>query len=137
MNEQNRDITYININKKFVGRDIKKKDSEEKFHIVTLPKGTFIEGKDVGGYQFSPLFINDAYNYQTHAPDPQLPYVSIPLKSEKEVWISKKEVDNNNVKKTTVKVLPEEIKKALDNARKEYKERQEQGMKDKKQEQSR
>ena len=51
--------TYISLHKNFVRTDIEYTDpktgEKKTFNSVTLPQGTVIDGKDVGGYQFSPL----------------------------------------------------------------------------------
>lgn len=56
--------TYISLHKNFVRTDIEYTDpktgEKKTFNSVTLPQGTIIDGKDVGGYQFSPLYVNES-----------------------------------------------------------------------------
>lgn len=49
---------YISLHKSFIHENIKytdRKTGEEKtFNVVRLPKDTVIDGKDMGGFEFSP-----------------------------------------------------------------------------------
>lgn len=119
--------TYITLHKNFVRTDIEYVDprSGEKktFNSATLPKGTVIEGQDVSYYQFSPMFVNPS-KYRGEN------FVDIPLLTNKEVWLQKSILDaegkpvideqTGRAAKDTVKVMPAQIKTALDEARKEY-----------------
>ena len=53
---------YISLHKSFIHENIKytdRKTGEEKtFNVVRLPKDTVIDGKDMGGFEFSPLYVN-------------------------------------------------------------------------------
>lgn len=55
---------YLTLHKNFVRTDIEYTDKvtgeSKTFNQVTLPKGTTIDGIDVGCYQFSPLFVNES-----------------------------------------------------------------------------
>ena len=49
---------YISLHKAFIHENIKYTDKEGKektFNVVRLPSDTVIDGKDAGGYEFSPL----------------------------------------------------------------------------------
>ena len=117
---------YLNLHKAFVRENIEytdKRTGEKKtFNQVTLHKGTVIDGIDVGGYEFSPLFVNESRYRGSDWRD-------VPLIQDKEVWLQKSvlDVEGNPVigedgkrQKDTVKVMPAEIKEALDAARRAY-----------------
>lgn len=119
--------TYITLHKNFVRTDIEytdKNTGEQKtFNSVTLPKGTVIDGVDVSYYQFSPLFVHPS-KYRGEN------YMDIPLLTDREVWLQKSVLDGEGnpvidestgrAAKDTVKVMPAQIKDALELARKEY-----------------
>ena len=119
---------YLNIHKNFVKTDIEYKDPKtgemKTFNSVTLPKNTVIDGKDVSYYQFSPLFVNESKIFGEN-------YRTIPLLPEREVWLKRSVLDEHgepilddkgHAQKDVVKVLPEQLKEALDQNRKDYKE---------------
>lgn len=118
--------TYITLHKNFVRENIEyvdRKTSEKKtFNSVTLPNDTVIGDKDVSGYQFSPRFVNES-KYRGEN------YRDIPLLTDREVWLKKSVLDENgqpivdeNGKpaKDVVRVMPAQIKEALDRSRSEY-----------------
>ena len=117
---------YISLHEGFVREGIKytdKQTGEEKsFNRVTLPKDTVIDGKDVGGYEFSPLYVNPSKFRGEHWRD-------IPLLADREVWLQKSVLDaegnpvigeDGKRERDTVKVSPDKIKQALDESRKRY-----------------
>lgn len=119
--------TYITLHKNFVRSDIEYTDGttgeKKTFNSVTLPKGTVIDGVDVSYYQFSPLFVHPS-KYRGES------YRDIPLLTNREVWLKKSVLDGEGnpvvdestgrAAKDTVKVMPAQIKEALDLARREY-----------------
>lgn len=119
--------TYITLHKNFVRTDIEYTDAKsgetKTFNSVTLPKGTVIDGTDVSYYQFSPLFVNPS-KYRGEN------YVDVPLLTDRQIWLRKSILDaegnpvideaTGRTAKDTVKVMPAQIKDALDLARKEY-----------------
>lgn len=119
--------TYITLHKNFVRTDIQYTDSktgaQKAFNSVTLPKGTVVDGVDVSYYQFSPLFVNPS-KYRGEN------YVDVPLLIDRQVWLQKSILDaegnpvidesTGRAAKDTVKVMPAQIKEALDLARREY-----------------
>jgi len=119
--------TYITLHRNFVRTDIEYADAKtgdkKTFNSATLPKGTVIDGVDVSYYQFSPLFVNPS-KYRGEN------YVDIPLITDREVWLQKSILDaegdpivdeaTGRNAKDTVKVMPAQIKDALDLARREY-----------------
>lgn len=124
--EAQRKNVYISLHKNFVREGIKytdKETGEEKaFNQVRLPKGTVIDGKDVGGYEFSPLYINESRFRGENWRD-------IPLLAEREVWLQKSVLDaegnpvigeDGKREKDTVKVMPDKIKDALAASRKAW-----------------
>lgn len=119
--------TYITLHRNFVRTDIEYADAKtgdkKTFNSATLPKGTVIDGVDVSYYQFSPLFVNPS-KYRGEN------YVDIPLITDREVWLQRSVLDaegdpivdeaTGRNAKETVKVMPAQIKDALDLARREY-----------------
>lgn len=118
--------TYLTFHKNFVRTDIEYADREtgeaKTFNQVTLPKGTIINGVDMGGYQFSPLFVNES-RYRGEN------YRDVPLLTEREVWLKRTVLDeegqpvldeSGKPEKDTVKVMPAEIKEAMEQARSRY-----------------
>ena len=119
--------TYITLHRNFVKADIEYTDpkSGEKrtFNSVTLPKGTVIEGHDVSYYQFSPMFVNPS-KYRGEN------FVDIPLLTNREVWLQRSVLDaegnpviderTGRAAKDTVKVMPAQLKEAVDAGRSHY-----------------
>lgn len=118
--------TYLTLHKNFVRTDIEYADrvtgESRTFNSVTLPKGTVIDGVDVSYYQFSPMFVNESRFRGGN-------YRDIPLLTDREVWLKKSVLDENgqpivdeNGKpaKDVVRVMPAQIKEALDRSRSEY-----------------
>lgn len=117
---------YISLHKNFVRENIaytdKKTGEQKSFNQVRLPAGTVIDGKDVGGYEFSPLYVNESRFRGENWRD-------IPLLADREVWLQKSVLDaegnpvigeDGKRQKDVVKVLPEKIKVALDESRKQW-----------------
>ena len=110
--------TYLTLHKNFVRTDIEYTDrvtgEVRTFNSVTLPKGTVIDGVDVSYYQFSPMFVNES-RYRGEN------YRDIPLLTDREVWLKKSVLDKNGQPaKDVVRVMPAQIKEALDRSRSEY-----------------
>ena len=118
--------TYISLHKNFVRTDIEYTDprtgEKKMFNSVTLPQGTVIDGKDVGGYQFSPLYVNESKYRGENWRD-------IPLLTEREVWLQKSVLDpegnpvigeDGKRLNETVRVMPQQIKDALAESRRAY-----------------
>lgn len=118
--------TYLTLHKNFVRTDIEYTDrvtgEVRTFNSVTLPKGTVIDGVDVSYYQFSPMFVNES-RYRGEN------YRDIPLLTDSEVWLKKSVLDEDGQPvldergkpaKDIVRVMPAQIKEALDRNRSEY-----------------
>lgn len=118
--------TYLTIHKNFVAENREYVDREtgetKTFNSVTLPKGTVIDGTDVSYYQFSPMFVNPSRFKGENFRD-------IPLLTEKEVWLKKSVLDADGSPvldeagkqvKDVVKVMPAQLKEAVDRGRKEF-----------------
>lgn len=118
--------TYLTLHKNFVRTDIEYTDREtgevRTFNSVTLPKGTVVDGVDVSYYQFSPMFVNES-RYRGEN------YRDIPLLTDSEVWLKKSVLDEDGQPvldergkpaKDIVRVMPAQIKEALDRSRSEY-----------------
>ena len=117
---------YISLHEGFVREGIKYTDrntgEQRTFNRVTLPKGTVIDGKDVGGYEFSPLYVNPSRFKGENWRD-------IPLLEDREVWLQKSVLDaegnpvigeDGKREKDTVVVSPKQIKDALAESRRRY-----------------
>lgn len=117
---------YLTFHKNFVRTDIEYQDraigETKTFNQVTLPKGTTIDGVDVGCYQFSPLFVNPS-KYRGDN------YRDVPMLTNREVWLKKTVLDaegnpvldqEGKPEHDTIKVMPQQIKDALDQARTDY-----------------
>lgn len=117
---------YISLHESFVHEGIKytdKKTRQEKtFNIVRLPKDTIIDGKDVGGCEFSPLYVNPSKFRGEHWRD-------IPLLADREVQLRRdvRDIEGNPIvgddgkrEKEVIKATPDQIKTALAEARKRY-----------------
>lgn len=118
--------TYLTLHKNFVRTDIEYTDrgtgEVRTFNSVTLPKGTVVDGVDVSYYQFSPMFVNES-RYRGEN------YRDIPLLTDREVWLKKSVLDEDGQPvldergkpaKDIVRVMPAQIKEALDRNRSEY-----------------
>lgn len=126
MSQETPKNTYLTLHKNFVRTDIEyteRKTGEIKtFNSVTLPKGTVIDGRDVSYYQFSPLFVNESrYRGEDHR--------DIPLLTKREVWLRKSILDEDGKPvvdeagvgmKDVVKVMPAQIREAIERNRIEY-----------------
>lgn len=117
---------YISLHESFIKENVKytdKKTGQEKsFNIVRLPKDTIIDGKDVGGFEFSPLYVNPSKFRGGHWRD-------IPLLADREVQLRRdvRDIEGNPIigddgkrEKEVIKVTPEQVKTALSEARKRY-----------------
>ena len=117
---------YITVHKSFVREGIeyfdKKTGQMGKFNSVTLPRDTVMDGMDLSFYQFSPLFVNES---RFKGED----FRDIPLLADKEVWLKRTvmDPDGNPVTdesgrpvKNTVKVMPAQLKEAVDAGRSRY-----------------
>ena len=121
---------YISLHEAFVKEGIKytdRKTGEEKsFNVARIPSGTLVDGKDVGGYEFSPLFVNPSRFRGEHWRD-------IPLLADREVRLQKSVLgaegkpvlgEDGKRQKETLPIKPEQLKEALSEARKRYAEEQ-------------
>mgnify|MGYP007016530559 CR=1 FL=1 len=117
---------YLSFHKNFVREGIpyvdKNTGQAKTFNQVTIPNGTIIDGKDMGGYEFSPLYVNAS---RFRGED----WRDIPLLADREVWLQKSILDpegnpvigeNGKRLKDTVKVMPQQIKEAMAEARKAW-----------------
>lgn len=125
MDDQKKNV-YITLHRKFVHEDIPYTDrqtgEEKTFHSATLPKGTVVNGVDLSYYQFSPMFVNPSRFKGENFRD-------IPLLAEREVWLKKGLMnpdgtpvvdDSGKEVKDIVKVMPAQLKEAIDQGRKDY-----------------
>ena len=116
---------YISLHKAFIHENIKYTDKEGKektFNVVRLPSDTIIDGKDVGGYEFSPLYVNPSKFRGENWRD-------IPLLADRDIRLQKTVLDaegkpvlgdDGKRQKESLTVKPEQIKTALSEARKRY-----------------
>ena len=119
-------VSAIRVVKSFVREGIEYTDratgEARTFNSATLPKGTVVDGMDVGGYEFSPMFVNESRFKGADFRD-------IPLLANREVWLRKTvmgpdgqpELDEGGrAVKDTVKVMPAQLKEAVDAGRSRY-----------------
>ena len=119
---------YISLHEAFVREGIqytdRKTGEQRTFNVARLPSDTFIDGKDVGGYEFSPLYVNPSRFRGEHWRD-------VPLLADREVRLSRSVLDaegrpvlgeDGRREKETLVVSPAQIKEALTEARKRYSE---------------
>lgn len=123
---EERKNVYLSLHKSFVREGIEYTDratgEARTFNSATLPKGTVVDGMDVGGYEFSPMFVNESRFKRADFRD-------IPLLANREVWLRKTvmgpdgqpELDEGGrAVKDTVKVMPAQLKEAVDAGRSRY-----------------
>lgn len=83
---EERKNVYLSLHKSFVREGIEYTDratgEARTFNSATLPKGTVVDGMDVGGYEFSPMFVNESRFKGADFRD-------IPLLANREVWLRK------------------------------------------------
>ena len=119
---------YISLHEAFVREGIQYTDrstgEQRSFNVARLPPDTVIDGRDVGGYEFSPLYVNPSRFRGEHWRD-------IPLLADREVRLSRSVLDaegrpvlreDGRREKETLAVSPAQIKEALAEARKRYSE---------------
>ena len=117
---------YLSFHKNFVREAIPYTDrqtgEQRTFNQVTIPRGTVIAGRDVGGYEFSPLYVNPS---RFKGGD----WRDVPLIADKEVWLQKSVLDREGKPvigedgrrlKDTVKAMPQQIKDALTESRRAW-----------------
>ena len=77
---------YISLHEAFVREGIQYTDrstgEQRSFNVVRLPPDTVIGGRDVGGYEFSPLYVNPSRFRGEHWRD-------VPLLADREVRLSR------------------------------------------------
>ena len=78
---------YISLHEAFVREGIQYTDrrtgEQRSFNVVRLPPDTVIDGRDVGGYEFSPLYVNPSRFRGEHWRD-------VPLLADREVRLSRR-----------------------------------------------
>ena len=117
---------YVSLHEAFVRESIQYTDrrtgEQRSFNVVRLPPDTVIDGRDVGGYEFSPLYVNPSRFRGEHWRD-------VPLLADREVRLSRSVLDaegrpilgeDGRRQKETVTVTPSQIRDALSEARKRY-----------------
>lgn len=117
---------YLTLHENFVRENIPYTDratgERKTFNQVTLPAGTVVDGEDLGGWQFSPLFV-DPSKYKGPA------WRDIPLIADREVWLKHTilDADGNPIpdedgknQTETKKVMPQAIKEALIESRRAW-----------------
>ncbi|ACV22914.1 Uncharacterised protein [Slackia heliotrinireducens] len=117
---------YISLHKLYVREGIEYADpatgEAKSFNMATLPRGTVIDGKDVSGYQFSPLYVNPS---RFKGED----WRDIPLLADREVWLQKSVLDpegnpvigeDGRRQRDTIVVTPQQIKDAIAESRRAW-----------------
>lgn len=126
MTEKESKNIYISLHKNFVRENIEYTDKltgeTKTFNQARLPEGTIIDGQDRGGFEFSPLFVNDSRFKGENWHD-------IPLLANREVWLQKSVMDpegnpvldeSGKRMKDTAKAMPEAIKDAIVESRRAW-----------------
>ena len=89
-NHEGRQRVYLTVHENFVREDIHYQDwktgEERSFNLVTLPMGTVVDGEDLGGWQFSALFVDESRFKGEHWRD-------VPLLADREVWLRRSVLD--------------------------------------------
>ena len=89
-NHEGRQRVYLTVHENFVREDIHYQDwksgEDRSFNLVTLPMGTVVDGEDLGGWQFSALFVDESRFKGEHWRD-------IPLLADREVWLRRSVLD--------------------------------------------
>lgn len=111
---------YVTVHRRLVREGLRYTDratgEEREFNVVQVPAGTVVGGRDVGGYEFSPLYVDPA-----RFADPE-EYRDVPLLADREVWLrrcvlgpdGRPETDGDGRRvRDTVKVMPAELKEAV------------------------
>lgn len=117
---------YLSFHENFVREGIPYTDKatgeQGTFNQVRIPSGTIIGGRDMGGYEFSPLYVNES---RFKGPK----WRDVPMLADREVWLQKSvlDPDGNPVldeagrrQKDTVKVMPQQIEDALAESRRAW-----------------
>lgn len=109
---------YLNFHENYVrtvGYEDRETGEPRTFNVVTLPKGTVIDGVDYGGWEFSPLFVEPSRYRGENWRD-------IPLLADRKVNLHLDERDEDGIPliddegkrvRQTVEVDPQQIKDAL------------------------
>ena len=109
---EERKNVYLSLHKSFVREGIEYTDratgEARTFNSATLPKGTVVDGVDVGGYEFSPMFVNESRFKGADFRD-------IPLLANREVWLRKTVMGTDGQPE-----LDEQLKEAVDAGRSRY-----------------
>lgn len=117
---------YITLHKSFVHENIKYTDrstgEQKSFNVARLPSDTVIDGRDVGGCEFTPLYVNPSRFRGENWRD-------IPLLADREVQLRRdvRDIEGNPIvgeggrrEKEVIRVMPEQIREALAEARRRY-----------------
>ena len=116
---EERKNVYLSLHKSFVREGIEYTDRATG---EARTFNTVVDGMDVGGYEFSPMFVNESRFKGADFRD-------IPLLANREVWLRKTvmgpdgqpELDEDGrAVKDTVKVMPAQLKEAVDAGRSRY-----------------
>jgi hypothetical protein len=126
MPETEKKNVYISLHRNFVRENIEYTDratgETRTFNQARLPEGTVIDGRDMGGYEFSPLFVNESRFRGEEWRD-------IPLLADREVWLQRSVMDpegnpvvgeDGRRMKDIVKVMPAQIKEAIAESRRAW-----------------
>lgn len=109
------------------------KESGEKFNVVVIPKGTYLDGVDISGYYFNPLYLNCPQIPGTSQSVRNAAFYEIPLLPDKEIWLKKdklekidgilqsvKDSDGKKIYNGMVKCYPGQLQEALEQSWENY-----------------
>lgn len=104
---------YISLHKSYCHQQDSKLNEGEKFNIMRMPKGTELDGKDIGGARINPLYMaENKYN-----PNEMTATYYVPENGTLEIKLSH---DDGSFDKVNV----EDLKKSIDAQKEAYKEKQ-------------
>lgn len=104
---------YISLHKSYCHQQDSKLNEGEKFNIMRMPKGTELDGKDIGGARINPLYMaENKYN-----PNEMTATYYVPENGTLEIKLS---YDDGSFDKVNV----EDLKKSIDAQKEAYKEKQ-------------
>ena len=113
---------YLDLHKSFVKENIPGSDGKT-FNSVTLPSDVSVNGQNVGGYKFFPLFVNESLRSES--------WRTIPLLADREIQLGRTHLDkdgnplldeNGQRVIDIVTVMPRDLIAAVEAARSAYRE---------------
>lgn len=125
--QDERQWAYLELPKPYV-QERENKNQNKKFYSCTIPKGTQMDGTDIGGWKFNAPIVDDpVVDWETMERDPNAKYYSIIVRNQP-VKLRRFEKDKAAGEWNVVEMLevePKKLRSALQESYKEYKKQQE------------